>query len=164
MKKGIAFSIVLVLSLVFSSSVLAISDKKEEAIMKKCDSIHESLKATQKADARLRSSLGPRFEAVLFKFITPLNIRLVENNMSNVDLIDNQNDFATARMNFTVDYTLYQQGLEELVAINCKTEPERFYKKLEIVRKRRAIMSQDVLRIRNLISKNLELVTGIIRQ
>ena len=85
----------------------------------------------QKNDARTRVHLGGRYETILTKFMTPLNVRLLENNLSNVELVENQNDFAGAKTLFNNDYINYQQDLEELVSMDCKKEPAAFYEKLD---------------------------------
>lgn len=140
---------------------LAISESQEKAIVSKCSEIKEQLKTVQKNDARARVHLGGRYETILTKFMTPLNVRLLENNLSNVELVENQNDFAEAKTLFNSDYINYQQGLEELVSMDCKNEPAAFYEKLDKVRQKRKIVEQDVLKLRNLISKHVRLVTEL---
>ena len=93
--------------------------------------------------------------------MTQFNIRLVENNLSTASLIENQNNIAEAKSIFASDFVKYQQTLEELVAINCKTEPETFYEKLDMVRQKRKTMKQDVLKMRELISEHIRLVNGV---
>ena len=51
--------------------------------------------------------------------------------------------------------------LEELVAINCEREANDFYEKLVKVRQKRKIVEQDVLKLRNIISKHVKLVTSV---
>lgn len=139
----------------------AISAKQENAIKEHCTEIKEQLKNVQKDDARTRVHLGGRYETILTKFITPLNVRLVENNLSNAELVENQNDFAETKTLFMTDYINYQQSLEELTLIDCKEKPEDFYEKLDITQQRRKIVAQDVLKLRSLITKHLKLVTEL---
>ena len=141
--------------------VNAISDSQKSAIEKNCETIRDDLKKVQKEDARARVYLGGYYETILTKFITPLNVRLVENNLSSAGLVENQNNFAGAKTLFSNDYITYQQGLEELVGMDCKQEPEKFYDKLTTVRQKRKIMVQDVLKMRNLISEHMRLVEGL---
>ena len=141
--------------------VNAISDSQKSAIEKNCETIRDDLKKVQKEDARARVYLGGYYETILTKFVTPLNVRLVENNLSSAGLVENQNNFAGAKTLFSNDYITYQQGLEELVGMDCKQEPEKFYDKLTKVRQKRKIMVQDVLKMRNLISEHMRLVEGL---
>ena len=141
--------------------VSAISEAQKTAISDNCEAIKESLKNTQRVDVRTRVYLGGRFETVLTKFITPLNMKLVEKNMSNSSLIKNQGEFANMKMDFTEDFIKYQQALEELVGMDCKNEPEEFYEKLVLVRRRRKTTGQDITKLKSLIMDNVRLVTEL---
>ena len=143
------------------SLVGAITENQEKAITEHCSEIKEQLKTVQKDDARTRVHLGGRYETILTEFMTPLNVRLLENNLSSAELVENQNNFAETKSLFNSDYINYQQVLEELVAMDCKKEPTGFYEKLDKVRQKRKIVEQDVLKLRNLISKHVRLVTEL---
>lgn len=162
-KKGISFYCIILLMFcqVFAPNVGAITEVQSNAIVKHCDTIKEDLKKVQKEDARVRVYLGGYYETILMKFITPLNVRLVENNLSSASLVENQNKFAASKTTFADDFITYQQGLEELVGMDCKEKPEEFYEKLTIVRQKRKTMAQDVLKMRSLISEHIKLVEGL---
>ena len=161
MKKSVIFCLALVCSFGFVGMVSAISEEQRIAIVEKCDVIRDDLKSVQRIDARARTFLGSHFETALSKFVMPLNIRLVENNLSDLDLIENQNEFATAKAGFVVDFISYQQELESLIAMNCRTEPELFYEKLKVVRDKRKIVASDVTKMKGIVTRNLKLVTGL---
>ena len=127
-------------------------------IQDRCDAIHEELKVLQRNDSRARVYLGRYYETILNRFITPLNVRLVENNLSSTSFINNQNDFNKAWTNFMIDYVEYQKGLEDLVATDCKENPEQFYEKLVDVRTKRATVADDTARLRKLAGRHLDLV------
>lgn len=139
----------------------AISKVQEDAISKNCDTIKDILKTVQRSDSKTRVYLGSYYETILSKYITPLNMRLVESNLSNADLVENQNKFATAKTTFANDFTKYQQLLEELIGVDCKNNPNDFYDKLKLVREKRKTMEQDVLELRSLISKHAKLVNNL---
>lgn len=141
--------------------VSAISEKQESAVATHCEAIKDSLKNTQRADARARVYLGGHYETILTKFVTPLNLRLVENNLSTGGLVENQTKMAKARTLFVDDYVSYQQGLEELIKIDCKENPGEFYAGLEKVRQGRKTVEKDVARIRSLIAEHGKLVTAL---
>lgn len=161
MKKKIVVLVGLVMLSFFAVPVNAISTEQEAAIKDRCATIRESLKTVQKNDSRVRVFLGARYETLLSKYITPFNIKMVENNMSVSGLVENQNQFADNKTVFANDFISYQKSLEELIAIDCKSEPEQFYEKLVKVRRKRATMEQDVLKMRNLISEHVKLVNGV---
>lgn len=160
-KRLIFYFITLMLFCQCPTGVMALTKSQEEAIAERCDTIKDSLKKIQKEDARTRVYLGGYYEAILSKFIMPLNVRLVENNLSNAGLVENQNKFAAGRTVFANDFVAYQQKLEELVGMDCKEKPEEFYDELVLVRQKRKIMVQDVLKMRALISEHLKLVDGL---
>jgi hypothetical protein len=141
--------------------VNAISDGQKDVIMEKCNVLQDNLKKVQKEDAKVRVYLGGYYEAILTKFITPLNVRLVENGLSSAGFVENQNRFAEAKTLFANDFVKYQQELEELVGTDCEKKPEEFYDRLVITRKKRKIMMQDVLKMRSLISEHIKLVANL---
>lgn len=138
-----------------------ITETQKEAIRKNCDMIRENLKYTQREDSRTRVYLGRYYETILTKFVTPLNLRLVENNISDAGLITNQSDLATRRGMFVNDFIGYSQELEELTQIDCKTEPEKFYTQLVEVREKRAAVQKDAKKMRGLIDDQVKLVTEL---
>ena len=167
-KKLLSFKyiIFLVFCLVLQSLILitptqAISKEQETVIKTHCDSIKEKLRDIQKEDSKIRVYLGGHYEAILAHFITPLNVRLVENNLSTASLIENQNNFAETKSVFSNDFISYQKSLEELINIDCENNPNDFYSKLEKVRQKRKIMNQDVLKMRNLLSGHIKSVNEL---
>lgn len=147
----------MVLGLV-SLPVGAISEEQKAGISDHCDTIVENLKKVQHSDARARVYLGGYYETILTKFVMPLNLRIVENNLSAPELIENQSKMAEAKATFADDYVHYQQELEGLVGMDCKKEPEAFYERLELVRKGRKKVERDVAKMRNLITEQVKLV------
>lgn len=139
----------------------AISGSQKSSIVDNCSEIREILKNIQKSDSRARVFFGRNYELILTKYIMPLNVRLLESNLSSVGLVENQNEFAKQKNIFSQDFINYQQVLEELVAVDCKKEPEAFYEKLTTVRKKRQTVEQDVLKMRNLFSEHLKLVRDL---
>ncbi|MBR3052210.1 hypothetical protein IKG60_01130 [Candidatus Saccharibacteria bacterium] len=125
----------------------AITKTQEAAIADHCSAVKESLKAVQRSDARARVYVGGRYETILNKFVMPLNVWLVEKNMSRADLIESQNTIAQLKLKFANDYVEYQQGLEQLVAMDCKTQVSAFYDKLVQVRTKRKAVEQDMQKV-----------------
>ena len=137
---------------------IQVTDEQKNVIIDHCDTIKDNLKTLQRTDSRARVYLGRYYETILMSFITPLNLRLVENNISDTRLIENQASFVAQRNSFINDYIVYQQALEELVNTNCKTEPVKFYSKLVAARTKRAIVNQDVKKMRGLTDEQRKLV------
>ena len=161
MRKFAIFS-ALVLSLVsVPVSAAELSSVQKTSIIDNCSAIKDSLHAVQREDSRIRVYLGRYYESILTKFVTPLNVRLVENSISDTALIANQEQFVDRRTVFISDYIVYQQALEDLVSTDCKSEPQKFYDKLVITREKRETVNQDVAKMRELTNRQVKLVTKL---
>lgn len=162
--KKIFFLFVMMMGFCLVLPAGAVSEGQKMAISENCDKIKETLRTVQHQDSRTRVYLGRYYETILSKYITPLNVRLVENTMINSDLMDNQDGFSRTRNSFIIDFIEYQKGLEDLVATDCKTEPENFYNKLVKVRERRKVVESDTVVLKELIMTQLNLVKGLRKQ
>ncbi len=160
-KRGIYFYYIIILLFCPVASVYGVSKNQEIVISDHCNAIKDDLSNLQKLDSRARVYLGRYYETILSIYMTPLNVRLVENNISNVDLIENQNKFAKYRSTFSEDFVAYQKDLEELTMIDCKLEPKVFYEKLVKVREKRKKVKQDTVELRDLISEQIVMVKKI---
>ena len=138
---------------------IELSDKQSANISNSCSTIHQNLKNLQRSDARARTYFGSIYETISSKYLKPLNLRIVNNDMSNATLLKLQLDFAEARIKFSEDYIKYSKALEELISINCRIEPKTFYQKLVDTRNRRAAVAKDIRSISGLLTsivKNTE--------
>ncbi len=168
MKTKTALFIVLAFAaLSTASTVYAINneltEKQSASIVNYCNTIRQDLKNLQRTDARARTYFGAIYETIFSKYLKPLNLRIVDNNLSNSTLLKLQSDFAEARTDFSEDYIEYSKSLEELVSINCRIEPEAFYNKLVSTREKRAMVASDIKAINNLLTsiiRNTELLKG----
>ena len=162
--KKIFFLFVMMMGFCLVLPAGAVSESQKMAILENCDKIKETLRTVQHQDSRTRVYLGRHYETVLSKYITPLNVRLVENTMINSGLMDNQDSFSRTRNSFIIDFIEYQKGLEDLVATDCRVEPESFYNKLVKVRERRKVVESDTVVLKELIMTQLNLVKGLREQ
>lgn len=168
-KKGLTFHFITLMLfcqpfLAISGTVSAISEAQTEAIVGHCETNRESLKSVQKVDSRVRVYLGSYYEKILSKFITQLNVRMVENNLSDMKLIENQAAVAAAREKFNEDFVVYQKGLEDLIMVDCAAEPERFYEELLKVREERAVVREDAMTVRERILEHVTLVKAMLKE
>ena len=153
--------LMLIISAFMTGSVSAISETKEKAIIMKCDVIRDNLKEIQRSDSRARTYLGGYYETILSGFMMPLNGWIEESGRTfsrTTVLLDNQDDFYQTRRDFQTDYIEYQRGLEELVLIDCETEPEKFYEKLVSVRTKRKKVVDKTVSLQKLANKQIKLV------
>ena len=138
-----------------------LSSSQRANITENCGSIRQSLKLLQRSDTRARTYFGAIYETASSKYITPLNLRLVKNDLSSVSLINLQTSLSAARANFNADYIDYSKSLEELIAIDCNLEPDQFYQKLVSTREKRAALSGDVKNLNTLLTSSVKAVEVI---
>ncbi len=143
------------------SSVYAEEKTDYSKLISHCDEVKEILKNIQREDSRVRVYLGSYYETILTKYVTKLNLRLVENNLSQAGLIEGQTNIAQTRASFTEDFISYQKKLEDLTMIDCKSEPSRFYTELGKVREERANVAKDVVKLKEYIAKHRQEVSGL---
>lgn len=132
----------IIMALIISTPVEGLSEAQRGAISQNCSTIRQSLEQLQKVDSKIRISLGTTYETIATKFITPLNLRLVRNNLPTLSTI--QSDFTLGQAAFRSSYTDYMRAMEELMAIDCRTEPDHFYDTLVKVRKQREALRESV--------------------
>ena len=142
-------------------ATFALTPDQEGAISVHCESIRQTLKTVQHEDSRTRVYLGGYYETILNKFMVPLNLRLVKNNLVDANLTANQATFSTNKINFNDDFIDYQKSLDELIAIDCKNNPTDFYDKLILVREKRSIMRQDVQALQDDITAHIGFVGAL---
>lgn len=119
-----------------SAPVSALDASQSKAISSNCSAIKQSLNQLQKVDSKTRTYLGTTYETIANRFITPLNLRLVRNNRPTLSAI--QSDFFAEQTKFRDGYTNYMRELENLIAIDCQNESDKFYTQLKLVRDYRA--------------------------
>ena len=129
-----------------------ISQETLNSVSQNCSSIKLQLERTQKEDSRMRVHLGAQYETISNNLMQNLNIRLVRNNKSNPNLAEQQIAFASERENFKNQFTEYSQELSKLVKIDCKAEPEKFYRKLLTVREKRNAVYLSTQKLRTIVS------------
>lgn len=142
------------LALLVPVSAFALTDLQKGVISQNCASMKQSLKSLQKADSRTRIHLGSNYEIILNKFMTPLNLRLTRDNHPDPNLSAIQSDFAISRATFSKRFIKYSQNLEELISINCQSEPEHFAKQLDKTRKSRAKVADAVATLHRLVERH----------
>ena len=134
---------------------VSLSDDQKGAISQHCATTKQSLKTLQRTDARARAYLGSAYETLITSYITPLDLRLINNGRPNANLTAIHSRIVETRKQFISDYTSYSQSLEDLIATDCQNSPEEFYTKLVNTREKRAALSTTTTNMRNLFSEYL---------
>lgn len=162
MKKFFASSIsaIIILSCAISPSAHAteISEDTAGLISVTCGSIQLQLKNVQKADSKMRVFLGSKYEFILTKLMTNLNLRLVKNNLVTDNLASSQTTFSSEFIFFKASFTDYSKSLDALIATDCKSNPYGFYEKLESTREKREAVRASYLRLKDVLALHRESV------
>ena len=163
-KKALSFhciTLMLFCQILLCSGVVgALSENGANYIADNCAQIKSRLRDVQHSDSRTRVYLGGYYEKFISKFITPLNVRLTRNNITDEpapELMSNQAAFATAQTNFKDDFIDYQKALEDLINADCGNAQD-FYNQLVTVREKRQTMVFDINKLTELTNRHLELV------
>ena len=142
----------------FSFAKTSLTDEQIGAISQNCSSIKGQLKAVQVADSRYRVLLGSYYESVATNLMMNLNSRLIKNGISNTDIYNQQASFISERERFKADFSGYSQALDNLLSIDCKNEPQKFYNQLEKVRRKRSDVYWSTWRLRETLDYHRESV------
>jgi len=161
--------VVVITTLVALSTTLvaanALADGEEDDrvhyAVQNCASIKISLTQLQRSDSDMRAYLGNIFETTANNFIIPLNLRLVRNNINQPDLISEQSDYVAAKAQFSSAYIRYARSLEDLIKLNCRTNPDRFLTQLDKTRENRAAVREQVERLQDMIRSHTERVESL---
>jgi hypothetical protein len=135
-----------------------LTDEQEGRISMGCGGIKVQLRTLQKADSRMRVYLGSKYEIVLSNFMTNLNLRLIKNNLATENLTGLQTTFSNERERFKADFTGYSQALDELINVDCQSEPQEFYDQLVVARKKRAEVQASYYRMNEVMGWHVESV------
>ena len=138
-----------------------LNDTERGNISMSCASIQTSLKNIQRNDSKTRVILGTNYQTLLSNYISPLNIRLIKNNLPDSTLISIQSEAITSRNSFTNLFVTYSQRLESLISIDCKNQPDTFYSELENVRFLRSQLEESVNKVNTALSNHLKTVNQL---
>ena len=138
-----------------------LNDTERGNISMSCASIQTSLKNIQRNDSKTRVILGTNYQTLLSNYISPLNVRLIKNNLPDSTLISIQSETITSRNSFTNHFVTYSQRLESLISIDCKNQPDTFYSELENVRFLRSQLEESVNKVNTALSNHLKTVNQL---
>ncbi|MBR1795726.1 hypothetical protein IJ765_00495 [Candidatus Saccharibacteria bacterium] len=150
---GLVFGTHLTTRLVSADDVV-LSDEQRGAISTNCDSLKSTLKNLQRVDSRTRSFLGAAYDKFLSSYISPLSLRMVANNRLSTSLTGIHSGILNSREVFVAQFTSYSQSFEELLQVDCKTQPEEFYRKLVATRKKRTMLESTVTSLRSALGNH----------
>ena len=163
-KKCLSISLSLLAVVLSAIPSYAEDNKASEATLSdislNCSSIKLQLERIQKEDSRQRVHLGAQYETISSNLMQNLNLRLVRNNLANADLSIQQTSFYSERERFKNDFVSYSQEMDKLIAIDCRTKPDKFYEQLQLVRWKRSVIQSDTVRLKDAVKKHYNSVNA----
>ncbi len=165
MQRRVIISLLLVASLILSplstTNAIDLDDDRIGAISQNCSIIKERLRRIESAGARSRVYLGTQYESIYSGLMSNLSLRLMRNGIANQDIADQQATFKSERERFRNDFIGYSQELKNLIAMDCRNNPQDFYRQLEKTRTKREDITKSIRRMNDIIEEHRETVIGL---
>ena len=165
MQRRVIISLLLVASLILSpfstANAINLDDDRIGAISQNCSIIKERLRRIESAGARSRVYLGTQYESIYSGLMSNLSLRLMRNGIANQDIADQQATFKSERERFRNDFIGYSQELKNLIAMDCRNNPQDFYRQLEKTRIKREDITKSIRRMNDIIKEHRETVIGL---
>lgn len=118
-----------------------------------CMAVKSKLSDVHQQDGLLRVTLGQNYEVVSSKLMARLNTRVVENKLNGAPLVKTAADFESTLHDFRDNYRSYEVSINNLMKMNCQTQPQEFYASLEAARELREVVNQDVKKLAELVDR-----------
>ena len=160
-KTALAVAIILVASAVNPVSAKTLGEEQRGLISTSCPSLKLQLERIQKDDARNRVHLGAQYESIATNLMMNLNLRLIKNSLASAELAEQQSTFMSERDRFKNDYIGYSQELENLISIDCKSEPDKFYTQLKKTRTKREDVDKSVKRMNEILGRHRQSILSL---
>lgn len=129
---------------VFAEEATTITDEQLVQVRSHCSEIKTTLKQLHASDAVVRVNRGKLYERLSTKLMAPLNSRIALNRLDGTSLVSITSEYEKHLTTFRTTYQDYEEGLSDLITINCLTQPARFYNVLEDVRSKRELVYESV--------------------
>lgn len=165
MQRRVIISLLLIASLILSpfstANAINLDDDRIGAISQNCSIIKERLRRIESAGARSRVYLGTQYESIYSGLMSNLSLRLMRNGIANQDIADQQATFKSERERFRNDFIGYSQELKNLIAMDCRNNPQDFYRQLKKTRIKREDITKSIRRMNDIIKEHRETVIGL---
>ncbi len=149
---------IVIINLAFFGSVFAdnidenaakqAEDLQKQLIKIKCSKIKFQIDKTKVNDRLTRVNYGQSYESILNNYMTPINLRLVENRYHKTDLLVKEtHNFENNLNQFRSKYKKYYKKIDKLSNINCQENTDEFYKTLKEVQTSRKNVKQEIIEL-----------------
>lgn len=122
----------------------ALSQRHIETIQANCENALVTLRRLHQSDALLRVNQGQLYEYISTRLMARLNSRIALNRLDGAALVAAAARYEETLQQFRDEYQRYEEQLSEVLDMNCRQEPERFYYAITDARQARLLVSEEV--------------------
>lgn len=139
MVSGVVFGVV--------SAQTTLSSDQTKQISDSCLLTKNTLSQLHSSDALLRVNRGQIYESMHTKLMNRFNARVSNNKLDSTNLIAASKEYGLALDDFRLNYIVYEEQLSKAIAIDCSTQPVRFYEAVALAKVKREIVHNDVIKL-----------------
>lgn len=143
-------------SIVYTPLTFALTTDEQELVKQNCVLVQGLLQQRmQPSDAANRVKRGQVYEALLSKYMTPLNARVASNGLSSeaAKLTEITGHYQQALNGFKNKYDTYADTIDEAIRMRCKSKPQEFYDKIQEARQQRGEITGSITALDQLIEE-----------
>lgn len=141
----------------------SLDDKQLEQIRANCLSVNDTLNRLRTSDALLRVNRGQVYESIQTKLMDRFNVRLINNKIDNKDLVAIREQYNINLNQFRANYISYEEQLVKAMSIDCQSQPQRYYQTVLLVRGKRQLVHQEIVKLNQQIDQ-YSLAVGNLKQ
>lgn len=133
------------------SAAPVLATPNDEAIKAGCNNAQTVLNQTEKTDAALRINRGRIYNEVVDLFYA-MNARLAANKISAPKLVTITSEYEKELADFRDNYNKYDDQLNSIISLDCKSNPSDFYKSLTELRDKRGKLQNNLNELKKLFT------------
>jgi len=113
-------------------------------IRNNCIDAQATLNRLHAGDALQRVNQGQLYESISTKLMAPFNSRVALAHLDGVALVSLTTTYDQELSTFRTDYQQYEEGMSNLLEMNCTNQPVAFYDAVADVRAKRQTVHDDI--------------------
>lgn len=115
-----------------------------------CQQVKTRLKQIKLSDAVTRVNYGQVYESLSVNVMTPINLRLVANNLKPVELLTITDNYQKQFAQFRQNYVNYEEKLSQALELSCDQNPTQLISSLPELRQLRQKLNANTKTLRQL--------------
>lgn len=120
-------------------------------IRSNCIDAQAMLNRLHASDALQRVNQGQLYESISTKLMAPFNSRVALAQLDGVTLVSLAATYDQQLSTFRTNYQIYEEGMSNLLAMNCTNQPVAFYDGVADVRTKRQTVHDNVVALQKTV-------------